>query len=149
MLLLYCCTVQIVSLGGYIHTYSFVGKSVQNYSRTPFGISFILLNITDGYFSSSDEFRLSQLPGVSELTTAVELPCCDGRTGNPELPLHVVQNQILRLMLRSVILFFFPLDLNMLYANQMLPPLWFAAFLNDRLLSHWIKGALQHPSALW
>lgn len=55
MLLLYCCTVQIVSLGGYIHTYSFVGKSVQNYSRTPFGISFILLNITDGYFSSFDD----------------------------------------------------------------------------------------------
>lgn len=64
MLLLYCCTAQTVSLGGYIHTYSFVGKSVQNNSRTPFGIAFMLLNITDGYFSSFDDEVDFQKPEV-------------------------------------------------------------------------------------
>lgn len=64
VLLLCCCTVQTVSLGGYIHTYSFFGKSVQNNSRTPFAIAFILLNITDGYFSSFGDEVDFQKPEV-------------------------------------------------------------------------------------
>lgn len=56
-----------------------------------------------GNLAASIEFRPARLPGVSELTTAVDLRCCDGRTGNSELLLHVVQSP--RLVFHSMILF--------------------------------------------
>lgn len=57
-----------ISLGGYIHTYSFDVQNVENYSSTPFGIAFILLSITGGYFSSFSDKVDFRKPEVIQST---------------------------------------------------------------------------------
>lgn len=80
-----------------------------------------------GSLAASNEFRPAQLPGVSELTTTVDLRCPDGRTGNAELPLHVVQSPRL-VFLSYGFCFLFAVDLNMLYTNQIISLLCFITF---------------------
>lgn len=58
-----------------------------------------------GNLATSSESRPAQLPGVSEFTTAVDLQCRDGRTGDSELSLHVVRSP--RLVFHSMIFVFY------------------------------------------
>lgn len=84
-------------------------------------------------WASRMEARLSHSPAVSELTAGLALTCCGGKTRNSELPLHMVQHQSLRLILYSVIPP--PPGPELHYANQILPPLCFIAFIKGLLLS--------------